>query len=348
MRLVIRAFSIALFAVIKRWKIVLLLFFVNFFIAAFLALPLFKMFSSQGGRFGGLEDSLAHLRPEVLTDFISGNREVLNTFFVTAGAGGLLYFILFHLLSGGLIAILADPREKTTLKTFLRACGRYVFRYMRLLFYFLLFLVVLALLNSVLDQGLNWYFIDFQEYESGAGALGWLLKSKNILMLLLFAFALVSMNYAKTAAVVEDRHFMGGCMLRGMGFTLAHPIVTGFFFLLAFLTLALFVYAYLYLSRRVDIGGSYHFLDMVGGVTLSGALLFFLIAQVFQFLIQACLVFRHAGQVYIFKYLTVQFSHPDPELSSPPEPDSPFIPDRPYTGMGEENIHPDVEGTQHA
>lgn len=345
MGLAVRAFFIAAFATIKRWKIVVFFFLVNFLLSAFLAVPLFVSLSREAGHFGGLESFLQHFDPGLLADFGRHSTDLLQGVFLAAGLGGLIYYLLFNLFSGGMISILADPREKTSMKTFLRACGRFSFRFVRLLFYFVLFLAVLACLNSALDKGLLWYFNDFKEAGSSSAALGWTLFAKNILMILLLAYGLISFNYGKTAAVVEDRHFMGSSFLRGMGFALTHPLVTGLFFILATIVVAATVWAYAVLARCVDPGQSYSFLQGLGGVTLSGVLLYLLIAQFIQFFLQAGLVLRHAGQVYIFKYLTVQDARPDPELVSR-DPYSPFIPDRPYSGPEDKAVQPGMEEDQ--
>jgi hypothetical protein len=173
-------------------------------------------------------------------------------------------------------------------------------------------------------------------------------------MALLLAVALVAFNYAKTATVVDDRHFMAGAMVHGFGFCLSRPLVTGLFFLLSTATVAAPYLLYLYFSRRIQPGGSYHCLDSLGGITLSGALISVLLFQAVQLPFQACLVFRHAGQVYIYKFLTVRTENPDPELApreeavEDPYANRPFIPDRPYTGPEESGKESDEEGPYHA
>jgi len=244
-----------------------------------------------------------------------------------------------------MISILADPREKTSMKTFLRSSGRFSFRFFRLLAYFAGALVLLALANRVLDALAVWYFVDFQEYAADSATLKWVLFSKNMLMALLLVFVLLSLDFAKCATVVEDRHFMGAAFFRGMGFTLAHPLVTLLFFLLASGALAAVHYGYTVAADRIDPERPYRVMRTLGGLSICGALLFVLLAQAVQLVIQAGLILRHAGQVYIFKYLTVQEIHPDPELVRP-DPFTPFIPDRPHPGPGKG--YAEEEGHTHA
>jgi len=326
MSLAIRAFFIALFAVIKRWKIVFFFFLFNFMFSLFLGIPIFKAISSQGGRYGGFEDFIKVFDAGLLVDFLSTNSDLIDNFFLTVGMGGVIYFFIVQILTGGMISILADPRENTSLKTFFKATGNFAFRFTRLLFYFCIALVVLSLLNFALNSLVSWLL---NSYESKSSTLGWIMLSKNLLMILLTAYLLVSMNYAKTSVVVEGRHFMASSFVRGLGFALAHPLVTGLFFILATAAMVAAIFAYYFLSRLIDLNGSVHILDSIGGVTISGALLAFILFQTIQILIHTCLVIRHAGQVYIYKYLTVRTSNIDPELNST-DPFSPFIPDRPY------------------
>jgi hypothetical protein len=353
MGLAFRAFFIALFAVLKRWKIVIFFFVLTFFTSAFLAAPIFTSISSWAGHSGGLSEYLQAFDPEAAADFAHHNREMFQGFFLAAGMAGVLFYIFYHLLSGGMIVILADIREKTTLKTLFRGCGGFAFRYLRLLLYFCLLMGVLALINLCLDKLLLWYFTGYQEYGSGSGALGWILMIKNGFMALLLAIALVSFNYAKTAAVVDNRHFMAGALYHGLAFTLSHPFVTGLYFVLSTATLALPCFLYYYFSRWIDPERSYHFLDSLGGITMSGALITVILMQVVQFLVQACLVFRHAGQVYIYKFLTIRTTNPDPELApreetlEDPYANKPFIPDSPYRGPDKTGKDPDVEDPIH-
>ncbi|MHC4943087.1 MAG: hypothetical protein ACYTG7_08735 [Planctomycetota bacterium] len=348
MGLSIRAFFVALFAALKRWKIIFFFFLLNLLFSLLPALPLFKAISADGGHYNGLQGFLENFNPEALADFTRQNSDVISAFFLTAGLAGIIYFLLYNIFTGGLIAIVGDPRERTTMRTFLQSSGRFSFRFLRLMFYFIVFLVILAYINRILDGLLLWYFTDFLEYGAGSATLGWVLFAKGILMLLLLGYGILSFNYAKTVAVVEDRHFMGGSFLRGMGFVVTHPLVTGLFFFFAGVLLLILVYAYGKISRTIDPAGSYTLLDGLGGITLSGALLAWIFGQVIQLLIQGCLVVRHAGQVYIFKYLTVQETRPDPELTQP-DPYSPFIADSPDPGPNRDKIPPDMEeGHSHA
>lgn len=349
MGLAIRASLIAFFALLKRWKLVLFFFLFNFLFSVFLAAPLFVAISEDAGHFGGLDRFVHRFDPVLLADFTGQNGDFLRNFFLTVGLGGLIYYFLYHILSGGMLSILADVREKTSMKTFLRGCGRYAFRYARLFFYFCVFLVALAFINHWLNQALAWYFNDFLEYGASSAALGWIMMAKNILMLILLFYAIVSLNYAKTAVVTRDRHFMGSTFLKGMSFSLSHPLVTGFYFVLSLVLLGAVILGYRFTALRIDPYHAYSFLENMGPLTISGALLYLLLAQLTQLLIQACLVFRHAGQVYIFRYLTVQDSNPDPELAASDDPFSPFIPDRPYTGPDDDAYQPELkEGKSNA
>ncbi|MBU0753675.1 MAG: hypothetical protein KJ645_00950, partial [Planctomycetes bacterium] len=179
MGLAIRAFFVAVFATIKRWKIVVFFFLLNLLFSAILAVPLFVGLSQEGGHFSGLQTFLEHFDRTALADFSRHDQGMLEGMFRTIGIAGLIYFLLFNLFTGGTIAILADPREKTSMKTFLKTCGRFAFRFLRLLFYFIVFIAILICLNRVLDKLLVWYFHDFKEYDASSSALGWILFGKN-------------------------------------------------------------------------------------------------------------------------------------------------------------------------
>lgn len=346
MGLALKAFFIGIFAVIKRWKLLVLLFGLNFLCSTFLALPLYRVFSEDLGRAGGVMERLARFDPRLLADFFRRHHESAEWTALAAGAGGILYFLLLHFLSAGVLSILAEPREKTSLETLLAGCGRFAFRFLRLLFYFAVALVVLAGLNRLADRVVDWYFRELRGFAAGSASLGWILFAKNLLALGLVGLAVVSWNFAKIAVVKEGGHFTGGHFIRGWAFTLSHPLVTGIFFLASTALFFLPLVLYGWLSRTIDLQGSYTVLRFAGGVTLSGVTLFFLLAQALQLLVQAALLHRWAGQVYLFQYLTVQAAPADPELSVRPSfaPHT-FIVDRPFPETAVEAPPPEQGGS---
>ena len=345
MSLAFRAFFIALFAVIKRWKIVFFFFVFNLLFSLLLVLPLFRSLSEHLGHYSGLQDVLERFAPGPFTDFLGARGVPVESFLLSAGFGGVLYFLLYNILSGGMITLLADHREVTTLKTFFRATGVYGFRFIRLLLYFAMGLVVLGFLNAGLDRVLAWYTEEVQTSGVSARLLGWLGLAKGTIMTILLAYLLIALNYAKTCTVVERRRFMFSSFGSGLAFTFRHPLSTGLFFLLSLVLLGAIFYLYSVLSRWVPPMDQRYVLDSLGGITLSGAILFICVSQAIQFMIQGALIFRHAGQVAIYKYLTVRNTEPDPELTTDTTY-PPFIPDRPDTEPGGEDGQTMLEGPQ--
>ncbi len=346
MTLAFSAFLVAIFATIKRWKIVFFLFCFNAAFAALVAYPLISDISREGGYFGGLADFIRSFNPEIFLDFKNTGNGTVDMALSQAGFLGLLYFFLYNILTAGVTVILADPRETTTLKTFFRSCGFFAFRFMRLFFYYAVLLVLIALLNSQLNKAVCWLFEEMWNYSAGSETLGWVLLAKNVLMLVVLGYGLLSFNYAKAAVVIEDGHFMGYYFLRGIGFTLSHFFLTGLYFVLSLIPFLIAILFYIIASRAVDPLASY---TVLGGILpwewiVPGGVVYILVAQVAQILFQACLIQRLAGQIFIFRKMFLPTSHPDPDLQKN-IPDSYFVVDKPEPGPlpGEGSDYPKAE-----
>ena len=242
MTVAFRAFFTATFATIKRWKIVFFLFVFNLIFGLLVSLPLISDIHGLGGHFGGLDDFIRSFDPEIYLDFTNHAQSAHGG--AAFGIWGLVYFCLFNVLTAGSIGILVDPRESTTLKTFFKACGQYCFRFCRLLVYYAIALALIAWINGLLNSFICWYFESSQKFGAGSEMLGWTLFGKNVFMLIVLGFGLLSFNYAKTAAVIEDGHFMGYYFLRGIGFTFSHALTTGLFLILSLVPLGLVVLLY--------------------------------------------------------------------------------------------------------
>lgn len=330
MTVAFRAFFTATFATIKRWKIVFFLFVFNAIFGLLVSLPLIADIHALGGYFGGLDDFVRSFDPEIYHDFTNQTQSAIGG--AAFGIWGLVYFFLFNILTAGAIGILVDPRESTTLKTFFKACGQYCFRFCRLAVYFVIVLYLINWINSLLSSTICWYFEGSQEYGAGSEMLGWTLFAKNVFMSIVLGFGLLSFVYAKTAAVIEDGHFMGYYFLRGIGFTFSHVLTTGLFLILSLIPLGLVILFYVVVRKTIDLEGSYPILEGIlpWKWVLSGAVVYIVLAQAVQFLIQACLFFRMAGQVSIFKRFMGQAAYPDPDLHKN-IPEAYFVVDSPGT-----------------
>lgn len=330
MTLALRAFLIAIFATIKRWKIVFFFFCLNLLFGVLITQPFTSLIEESGRQYGGAGEFITSFDPETVLDFMNQNRMSIDRFLAAGGILAILYFLLFNAVTAGAIAILADPRESTTLKTFLKFSGKYCFRFFRLIFYYAVLLTLIALLNGVLNSLITWLFEDVWGFAAGPETLGWLLFAKNVLMLIVTAFALLSLNYAKTAVVVDDGHFMGFYFVRAMGFIIAHPLVTGIYFLISLIPFTATAFLYFWLSRTIDPLASYVMLDGIlpWSWVVSGSIVYLIFAQFIQFLFQACLLQRFSGQIFIYKRFMDPSSHPDPDLQKN-VPDAYFVVDAP-------------------
>jgi hypothetical protein len=130
---------------------------------------------------------------------------------------GLVYVLVWSFLLGGVLARFNGGDERM-----LAAGGRYFFRFARLAILSAALYWLVYRLNRRLYV---WVIESTREATAESTVLGYSLVAFGVTALLLILIH-VSFGYAKVAVVVDGRVSMLGAALRGIGFTLAHPLRT--------------------------------------------------------------------------------------------------------------------------
>ena len=135
---------------------------------------------------------------------------------------GGIYVLVWALMLGGVLDRMARPADRPSAGRFFRSGGRYFFRFVRLAAFSAPLYIGVYLFAR---RSFDWIENVTRDVPGEVmlvtfGVPVWALT---VLLLLLIH---VSFNYAKIATVVEDRRSMLLSAVRGIGFTMRHPVKT--------------------------------------------------------------------------------------------------------------------------
>jgi hypothetical protein len=182
-------------------RMVVLLYCINFALAAILALTLRSIISSMVGDSMALQNLIKDFDYTVYTDFMF--KHGAKVYVLTSQVVWLiLFYMLFNtLLGGGIISIVHSPDQRFSLRRFFEGCGTYFMRFLGLLVIFGLVLFLVGALLSVILGAIHTGLTGSSVSEVLPITLG-------VILILVFLFVLMLIvlmaDYAKIATVVND------------------------------------------------------------------------------------------------------------------------------------------------
>ena len=222
----------------RHYRITLILYAANLAAAAFLALPMAALIDESLGRSVNGQDLAFNFRFEAIVDFLFANRAALETQNRVLGFGALLFAVLAALLTGGVIDTLKSPPRSPLLPRFLGGCGRFAFRYLRLIPYLAVALWGVSLVNTALDRLIVLLF-DQSDHEIAAF---WAMRGAQGLILVLLLLLAATFDLARILTAFENRTHMVGALLTSAGFVARHAAsILALYATLMVLSLGLFV-----------------------------------------------------------------------------------------------------------
>lgn len=236
--MILRSLGRGFSAAARLYRAGLVLYFVNFAVACALAAPMAVLIDEALGRSLVGHDLASGFRFEAIVDFLSSRQTVLDGHFQALAFGALFYAVLSAVLTGGVIDSLKSPPRSPFLPRFMGGCGRFAFRYLRLIVYLAIVLFGLYWLSRGLDHLIAVAF-DQSDHEVAAF---WVMRGKQGLILAALLLVAAIFDLARVLTAFEDRTHMIGALLTSLGFVGRHlasilPLYAIFFGL----SLALFV-----------------------------------------------------------------------------------------------------------
>lgn len=249
----------------KSYRLIALLYAINFLIAAILAWGFHAVLARTIGDSMSLEHLVKDFDYTVYTDFMFkyGGR-------ITALLSQLSWLIFFYLLlntllGGGTLALLKNGDESFSLRSFFENCGVFFFRFFQLLLIFGVLLFIVGFIASAA------FGLIYTAFTANAVSEVWPFSFAIILFFLfLFIVMLVVMmaDYAKVVTVANDAKSMIKTSWQGIKFVFRHFLTTVGLQLSIILLLLISVALYLLLE------------DQIGMATPFAILVMFLIQQV--------------------------------------------------------------------
>jgi hypothetical protein len=225
---ILSAFFRGLGLSLVKGKLVIFLYAVNLLFALVLAAPMLHVVSDELAHSTSAPALETSFDAAAVLDLLGGDREMLAG--VRSGFlyAALLYVLIATFLSGGVLECLHHRHERVSLAFFFLGCGRYVFRFLRLLILAAIVFLALVLVNGYGNAILGLVF----EGTSNEVLAQIVLWAKTAVLLFLFLLFLMILNYARIRIVVEGRRSVIGAFLGGIRFWLGYPLrTTGLYFL---------------------------------------------------------------------------------------------------------------------
>ena len=232
----------------KSYQMIALLYTTNFAFAAILAWGFRSVLIKTMGDSMNLENLVKDFDYTVFTDFMFkyGGR-------ITALISQLSWLVFFYLListllGGGTIALLKNTDERFSMSSFFENCGRYFFRFVRLLLIFGVILFLIGIVSSMIFG-----FIYSALTSNVVSEVLPFTLAVMLLLLFLFVVMLVVMmaDYAKVSTVVNDSKSMLKASWQGIKFVFRHFLSTVGLQLSIILILLVAVIIYLVLEAQI-------------------------------------------------------------------------------------------------
>jgi len=187
----------------RLYRITLVLYLANLAAAAVLAAPMAVLIDESFGRSLSGLDLASSFRFEAIVDFLQARRDAIASHFQVLGFGLLLYATLSAVLTGGMIDALKSPPRSPFLPRFLGGCGRFAFRFLRLIPYLGAALAGVYWINRSLNQLIVLAF-DQSAHEIAAF---WVMRGKQglVLAILLLLTAVFDVAWILSAFVNRCR-----------------------------------------------------------------------------------------------------------------------------------------------
>ncbi len=227
-------------------RILVWLYLINVLFAAVLVLP-FRNLVSEISKTDLSDDFVTGFHLDAFLDFWVEYMDSFQALGLAAVVLGGLYLLVSILLTGGIVATLADA-SRVTLRRFFTNAGRYFWRFLRV------FVVMAIVIGGLLAANAQWVkpYVDSQKELVTTDRESFYWSAGNVgVVLLVASLVLMVFDYAKIRTVVERRRSVFFASLRGLAFVLRRPVrtVTLFFMNLGLLC-AMFA-VYLLIENRI-------------------------------------------------------------------------------------------------
>lgn len=243
----------------RSFRMIALLYAINFFVAGILAWGFHSVIASAFDGSMSLERLVKNFDYTVYADF--GTKFQGNVNAITSQVMWLVlfYFLLSTLLGGGTITTLKNQDEQFTMRSFFDNCGAYFFRFLRLLLIFTVVLVLVVIVSAIIFGGIHSALTDNAVSEVWPITLGIILF---LSCLFLVMMVVMIADYAKVATVANDASSMLRTSWQAVKFVFRHFFSTVVLQLSILVFLLIGIAAYLLLEKQIGMATPFTILIM--------------------------------------------------------------------------------------
>lgn len=218
-----KALAVGIRSTNKSWRMIVLLYVLNFLVAAILAWGFRSVLMRTIGDSMNLERVAKDFDYTVFADFMFKYGARISSLVYQLSWLVIFNLLMSTFLGGGTIALLKDKEGSFSMRAFFENCGNYFFRFLRL---FLVFGAILFLVGFIATAAFGMVYSILT-----AGAVSEVFPfTLGIMLFLLFLFILMLVtmmaDYAKVATVVTDAESMLKISWQGIKFVFRHFLST--------------------------------------------------------------------------------------------------------------------------
>ncbi len=270
---------------------VLLLWLINFMFASVIYFLVSGLFNSAVAPHIDADQMIKTLDFSVILDFILANGGSLSTIFSIGLILTIMYFIISHMLYGGILHTLKLKREYESGKektrfmaVFWQGAGKFFFRFLFLTVLSILLWLVFLIINLILTP------IGSVLTENGANEpiLIYVFIGRVVIALFLIFLIKMIMDYARIMIVVENTSNVIQSFRRAIGFVFRHFGRTLVLFYLILITGLLLFYI------------GYFLKNLINTTTLTAVIIAFIIGQIIIMIRGWTTIFFQSGQLEFY------------------------------------------------
>jgi hypothetical protein len=202
---ILQAFSSGFRRAMSEWKMIFLLYVINFLVALPLALAFRSSLASGLGASMDSSSLMQSLDFSIMQDFLKLHRDGIGAIMQQVTWVLLTYMIINTFLAGGILTLVRGKKEPFSASAFFGGCGTYFLRYLRLFLIFGVLLTLVLVIMSVVLGGLVSTIVDNASSELTAY---WAYLAMIVLLLLPAMLVIMIADYAKIIVIMQDEHSM--------------------------------------------------------------------------------------------------------------------------------------------
>lgn len=276
---------------LRHWRLLIMLYIVNFVFALLAAFPLNNYLQSTVAHTLSVQESLEGFNYGIISDFLNEYGTGLAVVFNQSLVVILFFFVLNIFFAGGILNLIKYQPAKYDSSTFWSGCTKYFWRIFRLTIYFLITHGMLLFICYTIFMKVSGGF-DFFEMENDQQIVTGLKIALPIYLLLAF-FVFLFNDYFKLHIVDYEKKYLFKPFTSNLKFLSKNILPTAILYLINMLVFAVVFLIFYFITRAM------------GAQTYLGIFLLFIVNQVWVILKTSVKLINLSSAGYLYQYRKV-------------------------------------------